>query len=456
MSATDHVRRARLVVLLVSAVMLIPKLLVAWRTFGTIDIEHWFDFLHAVHQHGPVGIYGVTFQRSLYNHPPLVGYYLIALGSAQHIGLSFPFVLRAMSCLADVASAILVFEILRRRAGTGIALTAGVAVALSPILFIVSAYHGNTDPVFVMLVLLSAYLLADRSQPVLAGVAVALALGVKIVPVVVLPCLLVYAFTRGRTVLLRFVGAGAVVSLLFWTPALLTEWGPLRQNVLGYAGTNNFEWGLAQIGQWAGQPSWAVFLEGRGRTLIVALCAVLPAVLLWRRPQLIMPAIGLALTGFLALTPTFGTQYLAWGAAPVFLLGAVTMASAATMASASTMAGRPTATWRRWSLALGGGLLFNVLSGVLIFHAYNRWSGGLPWYRATSWGFTHNERIFGIVIWALLLLSLGAGVRQLIQAPRATDVTEPAQPGASAGSTGATRSTEARLSSGMPSVRDNT
>src|SRR5450631_4283013 len=119
-------------------------------------------------------------------------------------------------------------------------------VACSPILVIISGYHGNTDPVFTMLVLLSVYLLADRRAPALAGVALALALGVKIVPIVVVPCLMIYALGKGRATLLRFVAGFGAASALFWVPALLEQWSAIRRNVLGYSGSTDHEWGIAQ------------------------------------------------------------------------------------------------------------------------------------------------------------------------------------------------------------------
>ena len=51
-------------------------------------------------------------------------------------------------------------------------------MAVSPVLFVISGFHGNTDPVFVMFALLSVYLLSDRRAPALAGLSIAIALSV--------------------------------------------------------------------------------------------------------------------------------------------------------------------------------------------------------------------------------------------------------------------------------------
>jgi Dolichyl-phosphate-mannose-protein mannosyltransferase len=382
-----RVRRCRWIVIAVALAMLVPKLILAATTYGTNDITHWFDFLNAVEKVGPIGIYGYPFTHSLYNHPPLIGYYLEVIGAGTHLGLAANFSIRAVSSVADVATAVLVFELLRVRRGLRNATFAGVVVACSPILLIISGFHGNTDPVFIMLLFLSVHLLVDRKAPILAGTALALALGVKIVPVVVVPCLLVYALHRGRATLFRFAGGFAAVSALFWVPALLQQWGAIRHNVIGYSGSPSHVWGLAQLGQIAGNPTWATWLEGPGRMLIVAICALVPALLVWRRPDCVVYGVAFALAAFLALTPTFGTQYLVWGAAAVMLLSP------------------------------GGGLAFNLLAGVLLAKVYTRWNGGLPWNQARASLFTPGEGVFGLLVWAVLVWALIEAARRLPARP---------------------------------------
>jgi len=377
------VRSRRRLVIAVALVALVPKLILAATTYGTNDIVHWFAFLNAVQHEGPVGIYKIPFSTLLYNHPPLIGYYLELIDAGTHVGLAANFSVRAVSSFADVATAVLVFELLRTRRSLRDATFAGIVVASSPILLIISGYHGNTDPVFTMLVFLSVYLLADRKAPILAGVALALALGIKMVPVVVIPCLLVYGFHVGRSTLFRFVGACGAVSALFWVPALLGQWNAIRDNVLGYSGINAHDWGLAQLGTIAANPTWAVWHAGPGRMLVVAICAAVPALLVWRRPDCLMHGVAFALAGFLALTPTFGCQYLVWGAAAVVLL------------------------------TPRSGLVFNLLAGALMVEVYTRWNNGLPWDHAHSSGFTPGERAFALVVWGVLLWALIEGARRL-------------------------------------------
>jgi hypothetical protein len=378
-----ELRISRWVVVGAALTMLVPKLVMSATTYGTNDVSHWFDFLNAVQHVGPIQVYSYPFRVSLYNHPPLIGYYLELIGAGTHVGLAANFSIRAISSVADVATAVLVFELLRARRPLREATFAGVVVACSPVLLIISGFHGNTDPLFTMLVFLSVYLLADRRLPVLAGAALALAIGVKIVPVVVVPCILVYGLHRGRATLLRFVGSFAGASALFWVPALLEQWGPIRRNVLGYSGFTVPEWGLARLGQIAGNPAWASWLPGPGRLLVVATCAVVPALIVWRRPDCVVQGVAFALAGFLALTPAFATQYLVWGAAAVMLLTPLV------------------------------GLAFNLMAGALLAIVYTRWNNGLPWNNAHASLFTSGELALGLFVWALLVWALFDGARRL-------------------------------------------
>jgi hypothetical protein len=116
----------------------------------------------------------------------------------------------------------------------------------------------------------------------------------------------------------------------------------------------------------------------------VIVCAAGPAVLVWRRPELVGQGVAFALAGFLALSPTFGTQYLAWAAAAVVLL------------------------------SLRAALVFNLAAGILLFEVYTRWNGGLPWSNdAHASRFNTGERIFALVVWATLVFALVDGLRRL-------------------------------------------
>lgn len=384
----DRVVRGRSIVLGASAVALVLKVLLAFRTYGTSDIGRWQAFAEGVRSAGPVGVYGLTWSDLLYNHPPVIGYFLELVNGVGHLGVGVGAAIRVAASCADVVSAVVVFEVLRRRAALPAATVSGVLVGVSPVLFLVSGYHGNTDTIFTMLTVLSVWLLADRDRPALAGVAMALALGVKIVPVVAVPALLVYAAGRGTRTFWRFTAVGAVVFAVTWGPALVLQGRNVLAHVIFYTGSDLRQWGLSQIGHWFGDPAWSTFLAGPGRFVVLVLCCAVPAFFVWQHPDRLAPAVGLSLSAFLLLSPAFGVQYAAWPAAASYLVGPVTAT------------------------------LYNFTAGVMLFEIYDRWGGGLPWTRTPTHAskFLDNEVALGIVAWFALLLVVGTGIRRLTRA----------------------------------------
>ncbi|QNK80934.1 glycosyltransferase family 87 protein [Nakamurella sp. PAMC28650] len=373
------VARARRGILVVAIPVLVIKLVLAATTFGTNDIVHWGDFLLGVKQAGPVGIYALTFpaNNSFYNHPPLVGYLLSFINLVQDAGVPYRFTLRALSSLADVGTALVVFELLRRRISPARAGAAGILVAISPISVMVSGFHGNTDPIFVFLVFLAVLLLVDLQRPGLGGVAIALAVGVKIVPMVVIPVLAIYVLRRDRREFLRWAAGFALAFAVTWGPALLLQFHAVLADVIGYRGVGYSPWGIEQIGHWLGDPSWVASYAGRGRALVVVICAAVPAIAVWRRPDVVVVAVGWSLIGFLALAPTWGAQYMVWPVAACCVIG------------------------------LSWGAAYNLAGGVVLFMVYDRWSGGLPWNRArATYVVPLHELVAMQVPWLVLVVVL--------------------------------------------------
>ncbi len=384
---TSQLGRYRVILVALVIVITMIKLLVAASTFGTEDVRRWMDFAAGVAEAGPVSVYRLHFGsqhfRALYNHPPLIGYLLELVNAATRHGLSFPLAIRIPAISADVVTPFLVLELLRRRRPLRESFAAAASVALSPVLFVISGFHGNTDPVFIMFSLLSVYLLVDRRAPALAGLSTAIALGVKIVPIVIVPTLLVFAVLVGWRFALRFCLASGALLALTWAPVVLRVWQPFRDNVLGYAGGRQ-PWGLVRLGSWVGDPPWVTWLQGPGRFLVVLVVAGLPAALVFWRPRRVVEASALALTGLLALSPAFGMQYLVWAVVPAYLL------------------------------SFWGATAYNLLAGCLLIELYTRWSGGLPWYLARSEGLTRGELIAAFGVWATLLTVVVAGIRRSV------------------------------------------
>lgn len=412
-------RRARCLVLSVGLLVFAIKVGIASSTYGTEDIRTWGGFADGVAAHGPVGVYGVNFgflNHTLYNHPPLIGYYLEVINKLASWGVPLKVSMRTISSAADVISGMLVLEMLRRRTTLLRAACSGLAVSASPLLLLVSGYHGNTDPVFLMLVLLGTYLILDRDMAAMGATCIALAVGIKLVPIVVIPALAMYVVHHRRDLLPRAaVGFGATV-VLTWAPAVLQQWGSLRHNVLGYSGISERPWGVVRLTDDLGWSGVSDILIGPGKTLVVLACALLPAILVWRRQQLAMEAVSLSLVAFLTLTPAFGVQYLAWAVAASYLL-------------------------EPWSATV-----YNLLGGLVLFQIYDRWNGGLPWSDiALGQVFTLSEIALATLLWASLVNVLAKGVmavtspqpsrQEALTAPPGRDL-RPAEPEAVATGSG--------------------
>jgi hypothetical protein len=374
-SAFTNVVRWRLLVLGVALAICAVKLAIASNTFGTTDVFLWRDFAASVRENGPIGIYGHQFTL-VYNHAPLSGWLLVALNWLTDHGFGgFPTLIRIPASLADIVTAILVFELVRRTRTIRAAGTAGLLVALSPILIVISGFHGNTDPVFVMFVLLAVYLIVGRGWYGLAGASYALAVSVKLVPVVVAPTIAVLLVRAGWRKVGWFAIGSAVVVLPLWVPVIVTRWSAFRHDVLAYAGVDLRQWGLVQLLRWLGlSPVGEAFLAGPGRFVILAGCALLPAILLWRRPDAAAPATGLALVMFLLLTPAFGMQYTSWAIAAAYLVGG-------------------------WSATA-----YNLFGSLFVVVVYDHWNSAYPWHWNVAPGkpFRDKEMFLQVPVWLAL------------------------------------------------------
>lgn len=261
----------------------------------------------------------------------------------------------------------------------------------------ISGYHGNTDPLFVMLVFLGSFLIIDKRMALLGGVALGLAIGIKLVPIVVLPTIAVYLVRHHRDLLVR-AGAGfGVTFVVTWSPAILNQWDGLERNVLGYAGINDRPWGLVRFADDLGW-SWASqFLIGLGKYVVLLFCALIPAALTWQRPKLAMESVALSLVAFLILSPAFGVQYLAWAVAAAYLLDI-------------------------WSATL-----YNFLGGLLLYQIYDHWNGGLPWVgMARGQLFTPYEIALAALLWTVLIAVLIRGAHRAISSGTDLDPPDPA------------------------------
>jgi 4-amino-4-deoxy-L-arabinose transferase-like glycosyltransferase len=384
--STDLVRlrRFRLALLALALASLGAKAVVAWTTTGTDDALFWRVFADTVRRVGPIDIYSERLPVR-FNHPPPIGWLLAGLNRLTDLGLPFRFLIRMPASLADVGTVFVVFELLRRRISPRVAFAAAAVLAVNPVLFAISGFHGNTDSVFVFLVLLGVLLLADLDKPVLAGVALAAALGVKLVPIVVALVMLAAAVRRGRGV--PFSTAVGAAVLASWLPALLREYPAMKANVFGYDGQQG-DWGVGAVLRGLGLPGALDVYAGPGRYVVIAVAALPAAYWVWRRPEDLPAAVGLSLVTLLALSPAFGPQYLAWPLAAGMLLSPLAAA------------------------------VYSLVAGTVLAVFYTQWSGGFPWDWAHPQRATRTDLILLFGAWLVLVVWSAVGMRRLALAVR--------------------------------------
>jgi dolichyl-phosphate-mannose-protein mannosyltransferase len=382
------VRRRLLIVLAFLLLATVIKLGYAGWTLGSNDTGHYRDFAAYVAKYGPIGIYGHWTAQPPYNHPPLVGWILALLNLIAHTGLKMTLLVRLPAIVADVVTTVVVFQLLRSYRSLRVATIGAVVVAISPILIIISGYHGNTDPIFLMFAFLAFFCLYTKDSALLTalgGLCFGLSISVKLVPIVIGPLLVVMALRAGWRRLAAFAGGAAVVFLVLWVPVFVRQWTPFKTNVLGYAGYGPPRWGIVEFLVQIGASGHVLSIaQGPGRFVAVALAALVPAVLAWRRPELAPVAFGLSLSTFLLLSTATATQYLTWAAAPAVLVGA------------------------------GVGAIYNVAAGILLVDVYDEWSGAYPWawHQARAHPMGPGQTFGAGVVWVTLLAVVVFGLWQ--------------------------------------------
>jgi uncharacterized membrane protein len=361
------------------------KVAIAYNTFGTNDVASFYMFAGSLRDHGLEWTYrnGVVFFSNfpVFNHPPLTAYYLELIDNLsknpflREYGLTFPLLLRLPGIIADLVSVFVLIRIRQFTPRLRIPNWAMLLFALSPVSVMVSGFHGNTDSILVMFLLLAAYACL-RERPVWCGIFFALSCQVKIIPFLLVP--IFWFFWQPRQAAMRFILPGALVTAALWIQPLLQFPLLFFRNVFSY---NSF-WGSWGISYWFKLTGWSQFQGGFfnlpvGTMIVVwALKAIIVCsvfAIAWRRRHFaereFFDSLAYAWIIFFVLAPGVCPQYLVWPAPFVLLLSPVLYG---------------------W---------FTIASSVALFCFYNSLTGGLPWYI----GIARNSDHFGQpALWALL------------------------------------------------------
>lgn len=294
-----------------AAAVFVLKAWMAFNTAGAADITVWRDFLMHVKQCG-VCVYetGGLMQHSRgtrlnpFNHPPFIIHFLRFVDFVSTItAIRFETAFRLITSIVDIASAVVVYKLLRRDGFFRPAVF--LLYLLAPATIMISGYHGNTDTVMIFFVLLAALLI---EKPIAAGAAFGMALNIKIVPIIFVPVFLFY-LTKNRRL---FVAAAAATFLIASVPYFFESPVVVTREVLGYRGiSGRWGWTLAlfatmgpgEVFEWAtrigaylllGIVTYYAFRMNRGA-----------------KPPIYFQ-LGFTAFLFLAFTPAWGTNYMPW------------------------------------------------------------------------------------------------------------------------------------------------
>jgi hypothetical protein len=354
------------------------RLAIAACSWGSSDTIAFARFAWSIDRIGLLATYRID---SELNHPPLAAYWAwLALRLAGHSAYGFAFIFRLPMILADAGSVWLLSKISRGKQGPR-PLAVAALFAWCPAAILVSAYHGNTDSLYAFLCLLCVYLL-NANRIVLAGVALAAAINIKLIPILLIVPLLLSLPNRHAAA--KFIG-GLLVGIIPFLIPLIGAPASFAHNALAYASRFDL-WGINLIlsigtGDLAGIPHVVLIYRALGRCLIVALVlawAVLARIKI--RPSRYDLAAG-TFAIFLVFAPGFGVQYL------VILLPLL-------------FAARP-------RLAT----VFGLLAGAFLFAAYATfWDGGFPLSSLFNRTFPPILAFVGLPAWGTLVYYLASAV----------------------------------------------
>jgi Gpi18-like mannosyltransferase len=383
MNPTRDLRTALIIGLALVALTL--KLAIAYNTIGTNDAVFFYGFAKVLSEHGLEW----TYQHSRYfNHPPLTAYYLrgiLALTEQRwchDLGIHFPFLLRLPGIIADFLVVLILLRI--SKIDIRIPTWALALFAISPVSLMVSGFHGNTDPVMVLL-LICAVWMCLRNRPVLAGLFFALSCQIKIVPLLFLPTFIFFWWSQNK--IRGFLIAGAFTTCILWSEPLLNFPILFGKNVLAYGSY----WGLWGITYWLRLTNLGMFKMmitfydfTPVETFVVSALKliIITAVLIiaWRRRNLgeraLPDSVAYAWIVFFVFAPGVCAQYMVWLAPFVLVLSPV---------------------FYGWLAAS---------SSLFLFFFYNVNAGEFPLYEVISDGRHGDWAPWSVWPWGVLIVGL--------------------------------------------------
>jgi len=290
---------------------------------GSNDARAWKSFAREINIHGIIGEYVAN---SRFNHPPLMGVWAVAaLKVSTVLRLPYALIFKLLPLTAELLALPLIMHALRRRGASLVVQWQGVAVfSTALVCILVSGYHGNTDSMCALLVLLAVVLVDDGEHPFLAGLAFAAALNVKLIPLVLAPALFIMQARTLRHAVLFMLALG--IGVIPFLPPILEVGPTFYKNAIAYNSSPN-RWGIHYL-LFAGMHFKAlaaplhaidVFWAAAARYVILLSSFALAV----RGRRLGLPAKDVAAAAmcvFLILAPGIGVQYFCYPLALMILV----------------------------------------------------------------------------------------------------------------------------------------
>ena len=371
-----------LCILFAAALVFALKTTLAFRTFGTSDIVTWNQDLQKLDTEGWQALYrdgvdsvspsGASYHYvQVFSHPPFMLHVIPLWGwLARHTGLALGFWVRLTCSLADLGTLLLLCLFRAKLPELRIQPAGLLLFAMSPILFMISGFHGNSDPIMMFLVLLSIYFMEIRKQSGWSAAILGLAMGIKVVAVIFAPALLFFNPTIREKLRFLLVTMGVVAVGAF--PYVLQNPFLIVQRLSHYSGQPQV-WGWSSIASAFADSTryhWiADAFTSYGKVLLLLMLVVLSIAMNRDKGRwALFSQCGLLAFFFIFFIPGFGVQYLAWLVPWIVVLNV-------------------------WVIAL-----YSVSAGAFLAAVYTHWCRGFPWDYANA---------FEVPVWSKPGLLLG-------------------------------------------------
>ena len=356
---------------------LAARLLLIATSIGTTDVILKIAWADLASRFGVAHAYA---HNPFLNHPPLSLAIMKGMKVvASATGVEYSDIFRLVQVASDVGTFVLLATALSDRA---LSRKYAMFFFLSPAAIFISGFHCNTDPTMVAFVMLAVWLAPRDRYGGFTGLALGLATGIKIVPLLLTPFFFFLLPPPRR--LLFCIAYCATVALIF-IPAAVIGGSAVLRNIFGYSGTIR-DWGIPGIGLAAGNLAWVRLYARVGPPIVIVAIALLSLLAVRAKSTALPRFVALALLTLLFFAPGFGVQYLVW---PLpFLPFALS--------------------WRFAGIV-------SAATSLHLFITYTIWAHGFPWWYADAVTANPHHAVIvasGFVLWMVIGAALWQALRQ--------------------------------------------